>query len=114
MRDGFKIFDADAHVVEPKNLWERFLDSRYQDRVSWKQPFEGMDRFRPATVDGRYTQSHKTLYGRQQEAVRWTTEAMRAKYGAVVDKGFDGASVAESMKVEGVDLAVLYGPGYDM
>jgi predicted TIM-barrel fold metal-dependent hydrolase len=114
MRDGFKIFDADAHVVEPKNLWERFLDARYQERVSWRQPFEGMDRFRPATVDGRYTQSHKTLYGRQQEAVRWTTEAMRAKYGAVVDKGFDGASVAESMKIEGVDRMVLYGPGYDM
>ena len=114
MRDGFKIFDADAHVVEPKNLWERFLDERYQSRVSWKQPFEGMDRFRPATVDGRYTQSHKTLYGRQQEAVRWTTEAMREKYGEVVDKGFDGASVAESAKVEGVDTMVLYGPGYDM
>jgi predicted TIM-barrel fold metal-dependent hydrolase len=114
MRDGLKIFDADAHVIEPKDLWERFLDDRYQHRVSWKQPFEGMDRFRPATVDGRYTQSHKTLYGRQQEAVRWTTEAMRAKYGAVVDKGFDGASVAESMKAEGVDLMVLYGPGYDI
>ena len=114
MRNGFKIFDADAHVVEPKDLWERFLDARYQDRVSWRQPFEGMDRFRPATVDGRYTQSHKTLYGRQQEAVRWSTEAMRKKYGAVVDRGFDGASVAESMKVEGVDMAVLYGPGYDM
>ncbi len=114
MRNGFKIFDADAHVVEPKNLWERFLDERYQHRVSWQQPFPGMDRFRPATVDGRYTQSHKTLYGRQQEAVRWTTEAMVAKYGEVVNKGFDGASVAESMKVEGVDLMVLYGPGYDM
>ena len=114
MRDGFKIFDADAHVVEPKNLWERFLDKRYQSRVSWQQPFEGMDRFRPATVDGRYTQSHKTLYGRQQEAVRWTTEAMIEKYGDVVNRGFDGASVAESLKVEGVDLAVLYGPGYDM
>ena len=73
MRDGFKIFDADAHVVEPKNLWDRFLDKQYQSRVSWQQPFEGLDRFRPATVDGRYTQSHKTLYGRQQEAVRWTT-----------------------------------------
>jgi len=114
MRDGFKIFDADAHVVEPKNLWERFLDKRYQSRVSWQQPFEGMDRFRPATVDGRYTQSHKTLYGRQQEAVRWTTESMIEKYGDVVNRGFDGASVAESLKVEGVDLAVLYGPGYDM
>ncbi|MDG2333888.1 MAG: amidohydrolase family protein [Myxococcota bacterium] len=114
MRDGFKIFDADAHVVEPKNLWERFLDKRYQSRVSWQQPFEGMDRFRPATVDGRYTQSHKTLYGRQQEAVRWTTESMVEKYGDVVNRGFDGASVAESLSVEGVDLAVLYGPGYDM
>ena len=79
MRNGFKVFDADAHVVEPKDLWERFLDKKYQARVSWRQPFEGMDRFRPATVDGRYTQSHKTLYGRQQEAVRWTTEAMVAE-----------------------------------
>ncbi len=114
MRSGFKVFDADAHVVEPKDIWQRFLDTRYQARVSWQQPFEGMDRFRPATVDGRYTQSYKTLYGRQQEAVRWTTEAMTAKYGDVVAKGFDGASVAESMKVEGVDLMVLYGPGYDM
>jgi predicted TIM-barrel fold metal-dependent hydrolase len=114
MKNGFKVFDADAHVVEPKNIWERFLDEKYQHRVSWQQPFPGMDRFRPATVDGRYTQHHKTLYGRQQEAVRWTTEAMVEKYGEVVNKGFDGASVAESMKVEGVDLMVLYGPGYDM
>ena len=82
MRNGFKVFDADAHVIEPKDLWQRFLDKKYQHRVSWKQPFEGMDRFRPATVDGRYTQSHKTLYGRQQEAVRWTTEAMRKAISA--------------------------------
>ena len=73
-----------------------------------------MDRFRPATVDGRYTQSHKTLYGNQQEAVRWTTEAMVEKYGDVVTRGFDGAGVADSMRVEGADLMVLYGPGYDM
>ncbi|MFT5694123.1 MAG: putative TIM-barrel fold metal-dependent hydrolase [Myxococcota bacterium] len=114
MKNGLRIFDADAHVVEPKDLWERFLDKKYQHRVSWQQPFAGMDRFRPATVDGRYTQSRKTLYGRQQEAVRWTTEEMVAKYGDVVLKGFDGESVADAMRVEGVDIAVIYGPGYDM
>lgn len=114
MRNGFKVFDADAHVVEPKDLWERFLEPPYRDRVSWRQPVPGMDRFRPATVDGRYTQSMKTLYGRQQEAVKWTTEAMVAKYGDVVNRGFDGAGVAESARVEGVDVMVLYGPGYDM
>src|SRR5258705_7322516 len=73
-----------------------------------------MDGLRPATVDGRYTQSLATLYGKQQEAVRWTTEAMIAKYGDVVRRGFDGAGVAESMRREGVDLMVLYGPGYDL
>jgi len=114
MRNGFKVFDADAHVVEPKNLWERFLEPKFKDRVGWQQPIPGMDRFRPALVDGRYNQSFKTLYGRQQEAVRWTTEAMIAKYGDVVKRGFDGAGVSESMRAEGVDLMVLYGPGYDM
>jgi uncharacterized protein len=114
MQQGFKVFDADAHVVEPRNLWERFLDARHRDRVGWRQPFPGMDRFRPATVDGRYTQSLATLYGNQQEAVRWTTDAMVAKYGEVVSRGFDGAGVAESMRREGVDVMVLYGPGYDM
>src|SRR5258705_8042939 len=114
MQRGFKVFDADAHVVEPKDLWERFLDARHRHRVGWRQPFPGMDRFRPATVDGRYTQSLATLYGNQQEAVRWTTEAMIAKYGEVVSRGFDGAGVAESMRREGVDVMVLYGPGYDM
>ena len=114
MQRGFKIFDADAHVVEPRDLWERFLDARHRHRVGWRQPFPGIDRFRPATVDGRYTQSHKTLYGNQQEAVRWTTEAMAAKYGDVVSRGFDGAGVAQSMRREGVDLMVLYGPGYDL
>src|SRR5262245_25717944 len=114
MRNGFKIFDADAHVVEPRDLWERFLDAKYRDRVQWRPTRDGLDRFRPVTVDGRYTQSYATLFGRQQEAVRWSTEAMIAKYGEVVTRGFDGASVAQSMHVEGVDVMVLYGPGYDM
>ena len=61
MQNGFKVFDADAHVVEPQDLWDRFLDARYRHRVGWRQPFPGMDRFRPATVDGRYTQNLATV-----------------------------------------------------
>ncbi len=114
MRNGMKIFDADAHVVEPRDLWDRFLDEKYRWRVGWKQPIPGRDSFRPATVDGRYTQSHKTLYGEQLEAVRWTKEAMIAKYGDVVLREFDGPGVVDSMRPEGIDLMVLYGPGYDM
>ena len=114
MRNGMKIFDADAHVVEPRDIWERFLDERFKDRVGWQQPIPGWDQFRPAVIDGRYSQHSTVLYGRFQEAIGWTTEDMVAKYGEVVNRGFDGAGVAESMRVEGVDVMVLYGPGYDM
>ena len=31
MRNGFKIFDADAHVVEPRDIWDRFLDAKFKD-----------------------------------------------------------------------------------
>ena len=114
MRDGYKIFDADAHVVEPRDLWERFLDKKYQWRVGWKQPVPGRESFRPATVDGRFTQSHVTLYGDHLEAVKWTRDNMIEKYGDVVVREFDGPGVRESMRPEGIDLMVLYGPGYDM
>ena len=33
MRDGYKVFDADAHVIYPPDLWSRFLDAKYRDRV---------------------------------------------------------------------------------
>ena len=56
MRNGYKIFDADAHVVEPRDLWERFLDREFQHRVGWQQPIPGWDQFRPAVVDGQYNQ----------------------------------------------------------
>jgi hypothetical protein len=44
VRNGFKVFDADAHVVEPRDLWERFLEPKYKGRVTWRQPCgaEGM------------------------------------------------------------------------
>ena len=32
MRNGFKVFDADAHVVYPPDLWSRFLDKKHRDR----------------------------------------------------------------------------------
>ena len=38
MRNGFKVFDADAHVVYPRDLWSRYLDDKHKHRVGAKQP----------------------------------------------------------------------------
>ncbi len=114
MRDGFKVFDADAHVIYPPDLWSRFLDDRHRDRVG-RKPVGGFDHYNPVTVDGRWTQHTTTLLGQFQKAINWTTEDMVAQYGdELMSKGFRGDLVAQALEVEGVDVMVIYGPEYDM
>ena len=114
MRNGFKVFDADAHVIYPPDLWSRFLDKRHRDRVGRRSP-AGLDHYNPVTVDGRWTQHPMSIYGQFQKAINWTADDMIAKYGEeIVTKGFTGDRVTRAIAVEGVDLMVIYGPEYDM
>ncbi|GAA4966970.1 hypothetical protein GCM10023205_34580 [Yinghuangia aomiensis] len=115
MRNGFPVFDADAHVIYPRDLWTRFLDKKHADRFGRRQPFPGFDTYNPVTVDGRWTQHDTIVYGRFQEAINWTTDDMRRIYGDdLLLNGFTGDRVAAALARDGIDVAVIYGPEYDM
>src|SRR5712692_5296782 len=32
-KDGFKVMDSDMHIVEPIDLWERYIDPVFKDRA---------------------------------------------------------------------------------
>ncbi len=32
-RNGFRVLDSDLHVIEPRDLYERYLDPRYKARA---------------------------------------------------------------------------------
>ncbi len=113
MRNGFKVFDADAHVVYPADLWSRYLDKKYASRIGRKQPIPGFETYNPVTVDDRFTQHDTILYGRFQELIGWTAEDMEKQYGECVSAGFTGDTVAKALALDGVDLCVIYGPEYD-
>ena len=96
VRNGFKIFDADAHVIYPADLWSRYLDKRYVSRLGSKQPVPGFETYNPVTVDGRWTQHDTILYGQFQKYIDWTKDDMIAKYGEeLVLEGFTGDRVAD-------------------
>jgi predicted TIM-barrel fold metal-dependent hydrolase len=113
MRNGQKVFDADSHVIYPPDLWQRYLEPRFVDRVTRRAP-AGLDTYNPVVVDGRWTQHDTTLYGQFQKAIGWTAEDMAKKYGDIVTEGFTGDRVAASLAVDGIDIAVVYGPEYDL
>ncbi len=32
-KDGFKVMDSDMYIVEPVDLWERYIDPAFKDRA---------------------------------------------------------------------------------
>lgn len=32
-KQGFKILDSDMHVMEPPDLWERYIDDQYKSKA---------------------------------------------------------------------------------
>src|SRR6516165_9108169 len=38
MKDGFKVIDADRHVLEPSDLFARYLPAKFRDRVRIEGP----------------------------------------------------------------------------
>ena len=113
MRNGYKVFDADSHVIYPADLWQTYLDPKFRDRVTRRSP-AGLDTYNPVVVDGRWTQHDTSLYGQFQKAIGWTAEDMVEQYGDVVTEGFTGDRVAAAHAVDGIDVAVIYGPEYDL
>ena len=47
MRDGFKVIDADRHVLEPSDLFAKYLPEKFRSRVEIKGPNQSYRR-----VDG--------------------------------------------------------------
>ena len=33
MKNGFKAMDSDMHVMEPCDLWQKYIDKKYLDRA---------------------------------------------------------------------------------
>ena len=32
MKNGFRVMDSDMHVIEPSDLWDRYIDAAFHDR----------------------------------------------------------------------------------
>ena len=113
MRNGYRVFDADAHVVYPADLWSRFLDPKYAHRIE-RTVVKGTDALLPTVIDGHPTQDANNFRPALREAVRWTRDDMVAKYGELMTAGFTGDRVAAALEVEGVDVMVIYGPEHEL
>jgi predicted TIM-barrel fold metal-dependent hydrolase len=107
-RDGFQVFDADAHVIEPFDLWQKYLPARFRDRAPVIEDQRGFG----VTVDGiaintiAKRKGHLTAEQRQAEAAGGSTRPPRDYLAQ--PSGFSGAGFLLDFDRIGIDRAVLF------
>lgn len=108
----YRVIDADAHVLEPPDLWERRLDAEYRrccPRVI--RNADGSEVFRVDdnyTVDSRQGSGSFTLGGLGAIGSRCGRASKRIPYLEGMRGGFDPNARILYMDSEGIDAAFLY------
>src|ERR1044072_4129923 len=103
-KNGFKIFDSDMHIMEPPDLWERYIDAEFHAQAPRGRTSENVRDlgtiFPTVPKDSRRTGGtpHRGRnYNKNQEIYRNHAE-----------RGWTGEVQLEAMDTEGIDVAVLF------
>lgn len=113
---GFKILDSDIHVMEPPDLWERYIDVEFKDRAPrvesldpgpgrthiWR--FEG--KVFPAFYDSPERCRSEKIRFEKAEARHITLGRYNSPKADL--PGYEPSAMLQAMDTEGIDLAVVY------
>jgi uncharacterized protein len=101
MKHGFKAFDSDMHVYDPADLYVRYMNAKWGERIprGERSGKHGRVQFRLGGGTTLRAITDVIDYGQKQVAER---------YGFAVARDYDAVSQLEAMDMEGLDLAVLF------
>ena len=105
-KNGFKILDSDMHIMEPPDLWERYIDKNYQDRAPRGITSTNVRDLRMAHPDGREWGNQTTEGNRVDRGHNF--QRNQNIYGSYAERGWSSQAQLEAMDIEGIDMAVLY------
>ena len=114
-REGYFILDSDLHLMEPYDLWERYLAGPHKANpphffAAHRRPEEeikvvGME------VQGLAIPAHGRSAGAiaSSRELRRRSRARHPHFEIAQGQGFDAATTLTAMDIEGIDVAVMYG-----
>ena len=107
--NGFKVFDADLHINEPPDLWERYIAPKYRDRAPVGAPTIGDFREQLLLIDGKSVTPSGTI----DDVWGFSTDCAHhfGRHELYMDyerRGWGPDTQIGAMDQEGIDVAVLY------
>jgi predicted TIM-barrel fold metal-dependent hydrolase len=104
-KNGFRVMDSDLHVMEPSDLWKRYIDPPFRDRAPRIVRVSGESRVGQYLFEGKVFPTcdvnARERYLGMGRRTDLATAPMRAR-------GYDAVSQLQAMDQEGIDAAVLY------
>jgi uncharacterized protein len=105
-KKGFKILDSDMHIMEPADLWERYIDKKFRDRAPRGVISHNVRDLRMVYPDGR---DWARQSARESDVASGKNfEKNQGVYSKDAERGWSSQVQLEAMDIEGIDVAVLY------
>lgn len=101
-KNGYKAMDSDLHVYEPHDLYLRYMDPKWGDRIPRAEPRKEHGRLVFRYADRTVVRPIELPGSRPVE------RPITREYKKPVERNFDPASHIEAMDMEGLDVAVLF------
>jgi predicted TIM-barrel fold metal-dependent hydrolase len=118
MKDGLRFVDCDMHIMEPVDLFDRYLDGRFKDRVMLQIGADGRPRRGTIVIDGLPTTRDAEMQQYRKRNRPGTTHSTQPLSGSrladtgrldfAIDRKYNAEAQVMGMAMEGVDIAVLY------
>src|SRR5215211_3309147 len=103
-KDGFLVFDSDMHIMEPPDLWERYIAPEFRAMAPYGRTSENVRDLRISFPDGLL--GGRTTSGTPHRGHNY--ERNQALYRDHARRGWTADVQLEAMDVEGIDVAVLF------
>jgi len=100
-KQGFRVMDSDLHVIEPRTLWEDYLDPKFRGRIVTVPGDYGSVR---AHIDGKVL---PPFADRPERERAWSLR-MRRPGTERLHRGTLAKEALEAMDVEGIDVGILF------
>ena len=100
---GFRVLDSDIHIIEPPDLWERYIDAPYKQQAP--RGFAEWVLDLRIEIGGSLMPGFITYTG---EARGRSAKRDRERFRAFHERGWDAKAQLDAMDAEGIDVGVVY------
>ena len=121
MKEGMRFVDCDMHVMEPPDLFRRYLDPKFHDRVVLPVDGKGQPKRGPIMIDGLpvsldvQLEQHRKRNQPKGHALASVTQplsgsrlASSGRLDFAIERDYDPEAQVMGMELEGIDIAVLF------